>query len=119
MTQLNIIDFKNLIQALSPNDRSEIIAKHLKNKIVFHKDDCYFLMPNLTYKKINKFEDKLLPIITGLINDSFKELSDSERLDIMELKEFRKIFKNSDVKKYIPQLKADLTNDSSDFIMKI
>jgi hypothetical protein len=118
MTQLNIIDFKNLIRALSPNDKSKIIAKHLINKVVFHKDNCYFLkLSNLTYEKIHKYEDKLLPIITGLLNDSFKALSDSDRQDIMELKEYRKIFENSAVKTYMPQLKADLTNESLQFDM--
>jgi hypothetical protein len=113
---MNVADFKNLIRALSPNDRSKIITKHLTNKVIFHKKHCYFLkMINLTYEKHKSYEEDLLPIITGLLNDSFKALSDSDRQDIMELKEYRKIFENSAVKTYMPQLKADLTNESLQF----
>jgi hypothetical protein len=113
---MNVIDFKNLIRALSPNERSEVIAKHLKDKVVFHKDDCYFLrQSNLTYEKIHSYEDKLLPVITGLLIKSFRDLSESDRVDIMELKEYKTQFENAKVRTYMPQLKTDLTNESVQF----
>jgi hypothetical protein len=106
------INFKALIRAISPNERSIIIAKHLTNKIIFHGNDCYFVKSNISYERVFRYEDKLLPIITGLLISSFRKLKEEDRKDIEEIKGYNIIFENSHVKKYLPQLKQDLTNDS-------
>jgi hypothetical protein len=111
---MNVSDFKTLIRAFS-NERSLVIAKYLKNKVVFQQQKCYFLRSNITYEKITDYEDKLLPVITGLLIKSFRDLTECDRNDIEEITGYKAIFENAHVKKYMPQLKADLTNESIQF----
>lgn len=40
------------------SNTGKVMAKHLKNKIIFNKDECYFLEDNVTYEKVAKYEDK-------------------------------------------------------------
>lgn len=108
-------DFKTLIRAISPNERSIIIAKHLKHKIIFSKGSCYFIQKNVTYKCVKKYKDELLPIVTALLIDSFRKLSDDDRKDIEDLPKYKDIFENAHVTLYLPQLKSDLTDDKVSF----
>lgn len=69
-----------------------------------------FVRDNATYERVTKYEDKLVPVITGFLITSFKKLSDKGRDDREEIKEHKEIFENAYVKKYPPQLKSDLAN---------
>jgi hypothetical protein len=72
---MNVSDLKTLIRALSPNERSIVISKYLKNKVIFQQNKCYFLRSNITYDSIDKYKDKLLPaVITVPLSLEFRRM---------------------------------------------
>jgi hypothetical protein len=108
-------ELKELTRALSPNTRAEIIYRCLQYKIIKQNKSLYFWQSNKTYKE-DTDEDKLYTIIKALINVSFKKLSSEDRNDVTEVKNYREIFENAHMGKYMKQLLTLLIEEISNLI---
>ena len=100
---LTLQNLKTMIRAISPNEKSDIISKHLKNKIIIYKDDCYFINEDMVYEIEKNSENIILSMISELINESYKKLNDNEKQDLKELKNYTKIFENNCTRGFLPQ----------------
>lgn len=108
---LNMGEIRLLITSDFPNEQAKIITSKLINYCFIHSDrNIYALQPNITYSKTDHIDDKLITYTTSLIEQSYKNLTDDEKERITDKfpKEYKKIFQNVSVSKYMPQLKTDL-----------
>ena len=109
-------DFKKMIRSISPNERSYIMGKYLKNYIVFSNDKCYIVDPKtIVYEQVKSAENKILSKISSLLLKSWNVLDNETKEDIKEIKNYNKIFENAYIKTYLPQLIDELTNDKIKF----
>lgn len=113
---LTLLNLKTMIRAISPNEQSEIVSKYLKNKIIIHNNDCYIVNDDdVVYNIETDSENKILSTVSKLILDSYKNLNDTEKEDLKELKNYDKIFKNPNTRSYYPQLVSSLTKNDIKF----
>lgn len=112
---LNFEEINTMITSDFPNERAKIIASKLINYCFIYNDgNIYALQSNITYIKTDKIEDKLITHTTLLIEESYKALS-KENIELIMLRHktiYRNIFKNSEVSKYLPQLRTKLIVDN-------
>lgn len=98
------------IELLITSNLTQTIAKMISTKLTkycFIQDDIlYELQPNITYQRIIDRKNKLLNKVSQLIQDSYCNLSsqDSKLIELEYKKEYKSIFKNSNIELYLPQL---------------
>ena len=105
-------EFKKMIRSISPNESSVIIGKYIKNKIIFNNDKCYIVNDYIVYENTKNSENQLLNIVSTLLFESYNQLQTEEKDDLKEIKGYDRIFKNSNIKEYIPQLVKELTKNN-------
>ncbi len=108
-------EFKKMIRSISPNESSVIIGKYIKNKIIFNNDKCYIVNDYIVYENTKNSENQLLNIVSTLLFESYNHLQTDEKDDLKEIKGYDRIFKNSNIKEYIPQLVKELTKNNFKF----
>ena len=108
-------EFKKMIRSISPNESSVIIGKYIKNKIIFNNDKCYIVNDYIVYENTKNSENQLLNIVSTLLFESYNQLQTEEKDDLKEIKGYDRIFKNSNIKEYIPQLVKELTKNNFKF----
>ena len=114
-TYLTCSEFKKMIRSISPNESSVIIGKYIKNKIIFNNEKCYIVNDLIVYENTKNSENQILNIVSTLLFESFQQLKADEKDDLKEIKTYEKVFKNSNIKEYIPQLVKELTKNDFKF----
>jgi hypothetical protein len=112
---LTCSEFKKIIRSISPNESSVIIGKYIVNKIIFNNEKCYIVNDLLVYENTKNSENQILNIVSTLLFESFQQLKVDEKDDLKEIKGYDRVFKNSNIKEYIPQLVKELTNNNFKF----
>jgi hypothetical protein len=106
---------KLMIHSNFPNEKAALIAKALKDKVFIKDDTMYCVNSNIVYVAAKKVENKMIKIVSTLLENSFKDLEDVDRTDIQAIKGWSNIFANSNIKTYFPQLETELTDDKMQF----
>jgi hypothetical protein len=109
---LNIKEFKTMIHSNFPNERADIIARHMKNKYFIKSGHLYCITENLSYEANRQYDGKLLNATSLLLQKSFKNLDDADEEDVRSIKRFSDIFNNSHIKTYLPQLIETITDEN-------
>jgi phage/plasmid-associated DNA primase len=109
---LNIKDFKIMIHSNFPNERADIIAKHMKDKYFIKSDHLYSITEKLHYEVNKSYDGKLLNATSILLQKSFKNLDNADQEDVRSIKRFSDIFNNSHIKTYLPQLIETITDEN-------
>ena len=115
---LNAEELEKLVISIFPSEKAEIIKNKLMNYVLLtnSKEWYKFDIDNILYFKHTYDDNKLMTLISILIQESFNTLSKEEtNLLSSRHKSYIKIFKNSSVTQYIPQIKTFLTNTKIDF----
>ena len=115
---LSFTELEEILNSVSPVDVADIIAPYFKDKIIYHSNKCYVINKNMIYEdKTGELGDILLTDVSKLILNSYRNLDESKKNEIIhkELKSKHKLFENKDIKKYIPQLITNLTNNDIKF----
>ena len=111
---LTINEIKSLIFSNFPNEKADIIAKHLSLKCFISNKKLYTLTPTISYDVTvgtTEIENKLLNTVTKLLQQSYNKLEDLEKTEISNIKKWAAVFSNSDVKTYSPQLSQAIVKD--------
>jgi hypothetical protein len=115
---LSFDDIELLIISCMPNEKAKLISSKLLNYLLINNGMFYrFDDQSILYIKENNDNDYIITLITLFIEQSFKHLS-NEQKELLQLKfkkSYDKIFTNSDVNKYLPQLLSYLTNNKINF----
>lgn len=115
---LSYDEFKNILKSISPVEVADIISPYFEDIIIYHNDKCYKINDNMVYEDItSKSSNILLTDVSKFILASFKKLDKKQQRKITEkgLKSEHKLFKNTDIKKYEPQLIINLTKNDIKF----
>lgn len=104
---LSLNEIKQLIFSNFPNEKADIIAKHLDLKCFLCNEKLDTLTPTISYEVTSgsaKIESKLLNTVTALLQQSYNKLDDLSKTEVSNIKKWAVVFSNSDVKTYSPQL---------------
>ncbi len=114
---LTLSEIEQMIDSPFPNTKAGIISSKLKSYCVIADKRLYILQKNITYKVADEIFEKLVTLVSYLIESSFKALSKTSQRLIQSdyAKTYRAIFSNADIKRYYEQLKVSLQNDDVDF----
>lgn len=114
-------EIEQMIDSPFPNLKAGILSDKLKSYCTIVDKRLYILQKNITYKVVDEVYEKLITLVSCLLEESFKGLStEHQRLIKSEhAKTYRSIFANSDIKKYYEQLKVALQNDDIQFDVTI
>lgn len=114
---LNFQEIETIITCAKPTEKGKIIANKLLNYLLLNNSEFYrFDIDNVLYIKEDYDEDNLLTIISSFIDESHTNLTMTEREEIQtKYSKYSKIFSNSSIKTYYPQLKTYLTNKDINF----
>ena len=115
---LTFDEIEKLIISVRPNEKAKIISTKLLNYLLINNGNFYrFDIDKVLYIKEDNNDDYVLTLITLFIDKSYENLAqkDQEIIQLKYKKTFDKIFLNSDVNKYLPQLMTYLTNNKIDF----
>jgi hypothetical protein len=112
---LSINEIKQLIFSNFPNEKADIVSKHLEHKCFMNNDKLYTLTPNISYEVTTgtKVENKLLNTVTKLLQQSYDKLDDLGKTEISNIKKWATVFNNRDVKTYYPQLQQTIMKDQT------
>ena len=108
---LTLQNLKSMIRAISPIEQSKIISGFLNNKVIINNGNCYIINENNVYDIKTKYENIILSIVSKLIFDSYNNLSGDYKKDLEELRDYKQIFNNVNIQKYLPQLLNELESD--------
>ncbi len=111
---LNFKEIKSMIDCIFPNELANIMKIKLsKYCFITSCKDIYTLQKNISYNKSTNVDDTLVTYATLMLEQSYKNLSedDSERIRDKYPKSWQSIFQNTSIKKYLPQLIANLSSD--------
>ena len=138
---LNFQDLSKLILSSDPIHQATIVCKYIGHKVIVQNKTIYEVNENMIYEPLigNIDEDILVKISTYISasyamlskkqqeelyyilvsKDILSKMSDEQRMNAKkELKhKINGIFLNSSIKKYIPQIKKNLTRNDIDFDM--
>ena len=109
------------IQTLIYSDFTQDIGKIISEKLIKYcfitESNLYMLQENITYKLIKDDKLTLLNKVSILIQESYKSLSDTEteNIRLKYAKVYNKIFTNSYIEKYYPQIVMGLTRNDVKF----
>jgi len=116
---ITFTDIETLITSVLPNEKAQILAQKLKDKFIINFDRLYqFDKENVLYTRTDKDVEKYIYHITTLLMEhSFKALHSYERenLKLKYKNAVDKVFANSFIKSFFPQLTIYLTNDNINF----
>lgn len=115
---LSFVEIENLIISVRPNEKAKIISNKMLNYLLINNGNFYrFDIDKILYIKENNNDDYVITLITLFIDKSYEQLQqkDQEIIQLKYKKSFDKIFLNSDVNKYLPQLMTYLTNNKINF----
>jgi len=115
---LSFEEIEHLIISVRPNEKAKIISSKLLNYLLINNGGFYrFDIERVLYIKEANNDDYVLTLITLFIDKSYENLSqkDQEIIQLKYKKTYDKIFLNSDVNKYLPQLMTYLTNNKINF----
>jgi hypothetical protein len=114
---LNANDIKMLITSKFTHDKAEVVSKVLKRYCFVMNDTLYELQPNLTYQETDYVKNCILHKASYLISESFKKLKVDEQRALYEQfsNSVNKIFKNTDIETYYPQLLINLCRSKVQF----
>lgn len=115
---LSFEEIEQLIISVRPNQKAQIISSKLLNYLLINNGNFYrFDIEKVLYIKEDNNDDYILTLITLFIDKSYENLNqkDQEIIQLKYKKTYDKIFLNSDVNKYLPQLLTYLTNNKVDF----
>ena len=120
LEMLTFNDFEEMIYTDQTVERGKIITKHLKKDLLIFKNILYQLKPNVIYEQHEtngNFDNSITNIISIYVNNSFNALSkmEKENLKLKSGKMFKKIFENSWIKTFLPQIQYELTNNNIEF----
>jgi len=103
---LSVKDIELLITSNLTQTLAKMISAKLTKYCFIYEDILYELQPNITYQRINDRKNKLLNKVSQLIQDSYCNLStqDTKLIELEYKKEYKAIFKNSNIELYLPQL---------------
>lgn len=102
----------DICASYTPVEKANKIYELLKKRCVVCDGTLYNLTDdkNIIFEPFNKIDDKLGVIVTFVLDNLYnKYFSETDKKMSNEIKGFNKIFKNSDIKEYIPQLIELLT----------
>lgn len=118
---LNLKEIEQLIDSPFPNTKATIISNKLKSYCTIADKRLYTLQRNITYKVIDEVYEKLVTLVSYLIELSYKNLSETDQRLIKSehSKTYKAIFSNADVKRYYEQLKISLQKDDVEFDVTI
>ena len=108
---LNTKEILTLIKSDYTNEKATIISKKLINYCFVTDNVLYILHDNVTYERVNdNINKKILYYTSLLIEESFKKISYEDLDEIKEhySKNYKNIFKNSNIESYYPQLSEKL-----------
>ena len=104
-------EIKKLISSEYSHDKSKVICDKLIKYYFVTNDELYELQPNKTYQQLANLKISIINKVSLLIQSSHKKISKVERenIKLKYPKGFKKVFKNSDIETYYPQLLSRLT----------
>ena len=108
---LNTKEILKLIKSDYTNEKATIISKKLINYCFVTDNVLYILHDNVTYERVNDNINKQILYYTSLlIEESFQKISYEDLDEIKEhySKNYKNIFKNSNIESYYPQLSEKL-----------
>jgi hypothetical protein len=112
---LDYSEMKKMMASIFTNDKANMLQKKLSKQLFINTRDnfLYILQKNITYHRCeNNSDDMMLKCISLLLEKSFLALKSDDRDDLKEtFKGYKTIFKNSNIKEYLPQLRIDLSKD--------
>ena len=138
---LNFQDLSKLILSSDPIHQATIVCKYIGHKVIVQNKTIYEVNENMIYEPlIGNIDEDILVKISTYISASYAMLSKKQQEDFLyiiipkeivskmsedqrnEAKKTIKhkingIFLNSSIKKYIPQIKKNLTRNDIDFDM--
>lgn len=115
---LSFEDVEKLIVSCRPNEKTKIVSSKLLNYLLMYNGKYYsYDVDNVLYNEENNDANYVISIITLFIDKSYENLKQQEKeiLNLKYKKSIDKIFSNSDVNKYMPQLQTYLTNNKAGF----
>ena len=105
-------DFLTLMFEKDIYSIAELIVLQLSKYLIISNDKLYILQPDDKYtcEKLNN--NKILVCVSKFISVSFKKLNNTESNKLLNQGDpFYRIFKNSFIYSFFPQLKVGLTNN--------
>ena len=115
---LTFDDIEKLIISVRPNEKAQLLSSKLLNYLLINNGDFYrFDNEKVLYIQEDNDDAYVLTLITLFIDQSYAALPQlqQDNLQLKYKKSYDKIFCNSDVNKYLPQLLTNLTNNKVDF----
>ena len=115
---LTMQEIKIMISSIFPNDKADIVCTKLRNYCFIDDQGTLFaLQKNITYIKTKDIDNKLISNISLLLEKSFKLLSEDDRERITDKyeKTYSKIFQNSHIREYMPQVHTKLIIENVEF----
>ena len=112
-------EFCEIIVSKFVKEIATTIALKLNKYTFIRHDMIYMLQSNVTYISMNKSRDKIINVVSNYIYQSYKGLTKSEVENIEKQypKDHSKLFKNSHIETYIPQLICAL--EKNDIIFNV
>ena len=102
---LTATQIKELITSQFTQDQAGIIADKLQNYCFISGDVLYELQDNITYRSTDNMKLELINKVSELIQTSYKMLDEKDIENItLKHRQYKNIFKNSNIDTYYPQL---------------
>jgi|LakMenE01Jun11ns_1017448.scaffolds.fasta_scaffold9920123_1 hypothetical protein len=118
--QITYSELDEILTSDFPNDKANIIAKALENFIVLFdgdKGDLLYIRNERNIYEPNIYkDDTLFTMVTKIIENTFKNLNDKQKNKVTKIKSYEKVFKNPNVKDYLPQLKTAIKKYSKNIV---
>ena len=136
---LNRTDISQLITSIDPVHQASIVCKYIGCKVIVQNNIIYEVQNNVIYQPMKgNIDEDILVKISNYLSISYSKLPEKEKADLIIMminkKKFEKmsedekakekkqmqsklsnIFLNSSIKKYIPQIKKNLTRNDIEF----
>jgi hypothetical protein len=109
---LSLVELKTLFFAHFTNEQAWIISDHLVNRCFFVGEVFYSITPTISYEITlgsTNSQNKLLNMVSKLLQESFNKLSDVEKSELTSIKKWTSVLTNAHIKTYFPQLIDRLT----------
>jgi hypothetical protein len=109
---ISLAELKTLFFVHFTNEQADIIAKHLENMCFFVGEVFYSITPTISYEITlgsTNSQNKLLNMVSKLLQQSFSKLSDVEKTELTSIKKWTNVLTNAHIKTYFPQLIDELT----------
>jgi hypothetical protein len=136
---LNFKDFSKLILSIDPIHQASIVCKYIGHKVIVQNKTIYEVKEHVVYEPlIGNVDEDILVKVSTYLSASYSFLSNEEKENLLYIKisksalskmsdeqrnnakkelkqKINAIFLNASIKKYIPQIKKNLTNNELEF----